>query len=229
MLRRPLTDDELQANPTDRLDLPADSKPRERAASVDEAAELLEALPVDQRALWAVAFYAGLRRGELRALRWSAIDDGVTEIRVEHGWDEVEGEIAPKSAKGVRRVPVAGALRLVMLEHRARTGRRGADLVFGRTAMEPFTPTHVRSSALEAWAVAAVGAFLTGRSGSLEPIGLHECRHTFVSLMHAAGRSLEEIGDYVGHSSAYMTDQYRHLLDGARTEAAAALDALLEA
>lgn len=45
--------------------------------------------------------------------------------------------------------------------------------------------------------------------------------------MHAAGRSLEEIGDYVGHSSAYMTDRYRHLLDGARVEAAAALDALL--
>jgi hypothetical protein len=46
-------------------------------------------------------------------------------------------------------------------------------------------------------------------------------------VMHAAGRSLEEIGDYVGHSSAYMTDRYRHLLDGQRAEAAAALDAYL--
>ena len=34
---------------------------------------------------------------------------------------------------------------------------------------------------------------------------------TFVSLMHTAGKSLEEIGDYVGHSSAYMADRYRHL------------------
>ena len=229
VLRRPLQDDELAVNPTDRLNLPADSKPRERAASPMEAADLLAALPVEHRALWAVAFYAGLRRGELRALRWSAIDDAVTEIRVEHGWDEVEGEIEPKSAKGIRRVPVAGALRLILLEHRARTGRRGADLVFGRTATEPFTPTHVRTVALKAWASVAVGAFLRGESLSRElvPIGLHECRHTFVSLMHAAGRSLEEIGDYVGHSSAYMTDQYRHLLDGARTDAAAALDALL--
>lgn len=32
--------------------------------------------------------------------------------------------------------------------------------------------------------------------------------------MHAAGLTLEEIGDYVGHSSAYMTDRYRHLLEG---------------
>jgi integrase len=227
VLRRPLQDDELTVNPTDRLDLPTGSKPRDRAATPGEAAELLAALPAEDRALWAVAFYAGLRRGELRGLRWSAIDDAVTEIRVEHGWDEVEGEIAPKSAKGVRRVPIAGALRLILLEHRARTGRRGDDLVFGRTATAPFTPTHVRNRALGAWAATSVGAFLHGESIELEPIGLHECRHTFVSLMHAAGRSLEEIGDYVGHSSAWMTDQYRHLLDGARTDAAAALDALL--
>lgn len=38
--------------------------------------------------------------------------------------------------------------------------------------------------------------------------------------MHAAGFSLEEIGDYVGHSSAWMTDRYRHLLAGHEAEAA---------
>src|SRR5205823_7665983 len=86
----------------------------------------------------------------------------------------------------------------------------------------PFTPTHVRERALEAWAVAAVGAFLRGGGldVELEPVGLHECRHSYVSLMHDAGFSLERIGDYVGHSSAYMTDRYRHLLDGHESEAA---------
>jgi integrase len=230
VLRRPLQADELQADPTARLELPVDSRPRERAASPAEAAALLAALAAEDRALWATAFYAGLRRGELRALRWSDLDEALTEIRVSHGWDEVEGEIAPKSEKGIRRVPIAGALRLILLEHKARTGRRGGELIFGRTATAPFTPTHIRDRALGAWAASAVGAFLRGRvDAELEPIGLHECRHTFVSLMVAAGRSLEETGDYVGHSSSYMTDQYRHLLDGARSEAAAALDALLEA
>jgi integrase len=65
--------------------------------------------------------------------------------------------------------------------------------------------------------------------GGLEPIGLHECRHTYVSLMHVAGRSLEEIGDYVGHASTYMTDRYRHLIEGQRQEAADALDVFLAA
>ena len=63
----------------------------------------------------------------------------------------------------------------------------------------------------------------------LVPIGLHECRHSYVSLMHAAGCSSEEIGDYVGHTSTYMTDQYRHLIDGQRDAAADKLDAYLGA
>jgi hypothetical protein len=49
---------------------------------------------------------------------------------------------------------------------------------------------------------------------------MHERRHSYVSLMHDAGFSLERIGDYVGHSCAYMTDAYRHLFDGQETEAA---------
>ena len=88
--------------------------------------------------------------------------------------------------------------------------------MFGRTASEPFTPSHIRKRARDAWAAAG-----------LTPIGLHECRHTYVSLMHAAGLTLERIGDYVGHSSAFMVDHYRRLLDGHEDEAADALDAYL--
>jgi integrase len=208
---------EVPADPTDGLDLPAPSGRRERVASPEAARALVEALPEADRALWATAFYGGLRRGELRALRVSDVDyPAVTTIRVERGWDDVAGEIGPKSAKGTRRVPVPAALRRYLLEHKMRTGRDGDELLFGRTASAPFTPTHVRKQARTAWTVA-----------ELEPLGLHEARHTYVSLMHAAGCSLEEIGDYVGHSSTYMTDRYRHLLDGQRERAAERLDAFL--
>ena len=37
-------------------------------------------------------------------------------------------------------------------------------------------------------------------------------------MLHAAGIPLERIGDYVGHSSTYMTDRYRHLLPDQREE-----------
>ena len=38
--------------------------------------------------------------------------------------------------------------------------------------------------------------------------------------MHDAGFSLERIGDYVGHSSTYMTDRYRHPVEGHEVDAA---------
>jgi site-specific recombinase XerD len=54
------------------------------------------------------------------------------------------------------------------------------------------------------------------KAAALEPISLHECRQTYVTMMHEAGFALEEIGDYVGHNSAYMTDRYRHLRERSR-------------
>jgi hypothetical protein len=55
-------------------------------------------------------------------------------------------------------------------------------------------------------------------------------RLTLVSLMAAAGLPLERIGDYVGHTTTYMVDRYRHLLPGqGAAQDAARLDALLAA
>jgi integrase len=72
--RRALQRQELTANPTLKLVVPAVRERRERVARPAEAEALLEALPADQRALWATALYAGLRRGELQALRWQNVD-----------------------------------------------------------------------------------------------------------------------------------------------------------
>lgn len=44
--------------------------------------------------VWALAFYAGLRRGELRALRVDYVDFDAGLVRVRRGWYDVEGEIA---------------------------------------------------------------------------------------------------------------------------------------
>jgi integrase len=75
-----------------------------------------------------------LARCELRALRDEDVDLERNVIHVRRGWDDVEGEIEPKSEKGTRKAPIAGDLRRYLLAHRARTGRRGEALFFGPTA-----------------------------------------------------------------------------------------------
>jgi integrase len=219
LCRHALERDELLVTPTTNLRLPVATGRRERVASPQEAAKLIEALPAEQHCLWWTAALAGLRRGELRGLRWSDVDLAESVIRVERSWDEKEGAVPPKSRMGNRRVPIPASLRLHLLEHKMRTGRDGEDLVFGATRERPFTPTHVRKLALKAWEAENLKR-REQELPELRPIGLHELRHSYVSLMHDAGFSLERIGDYVGHSSAYMTDAYRHLLEGHEAEAA---------
>jgi integrase len=223
VFRHALERDEINANPTSGLRLPNGIGRRERAASPSEAGELLAALPDALRPIYATAFYAGLRRGELRGLRWKDVDLASGVIKVRRSWDDYAGEITPKSEKGMRTVPVTATLRDELLVLKARTGRDGRDFVFGATADRPFTPSHIRRSAAKAWASANAKRPGEGLK-PLVPIELHSCRHTFVSLMHDAGLSLERIGDYVGHSSTYMTDRYRHLLEGHEQEAARMLD-----
>ena len=163
------------------------------------------------RPIYATAFYAGLRRGELRGLRWEDVNLAKGVIQVRRSWDDYAGEITPKSAKGTRTVPLTALLRDHLVSLKTTTGRDGRD--FGSTADRPFTPSHIRKQAANAWE-AANKQRAEQNKPLLVRIELHSCRHTFVSLMHDAGLSLERIGDYVGHGSTYTTDCYRHLLEG---------------
>lgn len=67
------------------------------------------------------------------------------------------------------------------------------------------------------------------RRAELVPIGLHECRHTFASLVIAAGVNAKAITAYLGHASIQTTfDLYGHLMPGNEDEAVALVDAYLE-
>lgn len=61
-------------NPTRNLDTPAIRSKPKHITDPGEAERLLAALREPDRAVWATAIYAGLRRGELRALRWEDVD-----------------------------------------------------------------------------------------------------------------------------------------------------------
>src|SRR5439155_1971290 len=100
----------LAVNPTLGLDLPMGKGRRTRVADPAEAAKLIEVLPMPERAIWAVATYAGLRLAEIRALRVSDMDFEDGRIHVRRSWDQQEGVIDVKSEAGNRDVPLLAAL-----------------------------------------------------------------------------------------------------------------------
>jgi len=217
LYRRALHRDEVSADPTHGLELPANRGHRDRIASPKDAAALLAALPDEDRPLWAVALYAGLRIGELRALRWARVDFAAGVIRVERGWDDVEGEIEVKTGAGRRAVPLAGLVRRELAALKLRTGRDGTDLVFGRTAALPFVRSTIRSRARAAWKAAGLA--------SLTP---HEARHCAASYLIAAGLNAKQLSVYIGHSDIRTTyNRYGHLMPGDEAEATRQLDAYL--
>jgi integrase len=207
-------------NPTTLLDLEAPQRRRKvRIVSPAEGRRMLEALPPGERALWATALYGGLRRGELRALRWSDVDLGRSEIRVERSWDQEEGPIDPKSETSTRTVPLLAILRDYLDQCKLATGRDEDELVFGRTSSEAFVPSTVRSRAIAAWTEAGI-----------EPIKLHDCRHSFASTLIESGiANAKAIQEAMGHASITMTyDLYGHMLPGSRDEVRERADAYLE-
>jgi integrase len=109
-------------------------------------------------------------------------------------------------------------LRDHLLDHKLRTGGRAEVLAFGRTDGRPFSGSALRTRALRTW-----------QAAELAPITMHECRHTFASLMIAAGVNAKALSTYMGHANIGITyDRYGHLMPGSEDEAAELLNAYLE-
>lgn len=202
--------DLIPFSPCQHLDVPRARGRRERIASPVEAAALIAALPTEDKALWATFMYSGLRVSEARALRWTDVDLDSNVFRVQRTWTDDGGEEdGTKSGWDAHRiVAIIPELRPLIVAHMLATGRRGDDLVFGRTARLPLVRSTVRNRAVRAWKRAGLNA--------IQP---HECRHSFGSLLAAAGVNAGERQRQMGHASSAMMDRYTHGFDGSVTEA----------
>ena len=113
-------------------------------------------------------------------------------------------------------MPIAAVLREYLDQHLLSLGW-SEGYVFGTSSGQPFGYTGTMNKAKKPW-----------KDAKLQPIGLHETRHTFASLMIAAGVNAKALSTYMGHSSITITlDRYGHLFPGNEGEAAGLLDAYL--
>ena len=169
--RRACAREGLPINPTRELELPAVRSKEVKIVSKAVAERLLEELPPEGRPVWATALYAGLRYGELRALRWGSVklskDRG--RIRVTESWDPKAGKIEPKSRKSRRTIPIPRRLREVLLEHRGRCGNPAKDaFLFGLDARTPFRLEQLYRRADRAWEFHAARRACLGRFGTAD-------------------------------------------------------------
>ena len=114
-------------------------------------------------------------------------------------------------------MPLLAVLRDYLDQHRLDSEADAEALVFGRSTATPFAPMAIGKRAKKAW-----------QAGKLEPITLHECRHTFASLLIDSGANPKAVQEFMGHSKIQTTfDVYGHLFPGSHDEVRARMDTYL--
>ncbi len=219
--RRARAREGVPINPTRDLELPVPTPSEVEIVGPEVAASLLGVLPLTERAIWATALYAGLRYGELRALRWEAVDLDRRLIEVRESWDPKEGPIEPKTRRSRRAVPMPSLLHRMLVNLLAEDDNPDARALVFRVADEkPFQAERLYRYADHYWSKASL----------TERLRLHQARHTYASFMIAAGVNPKALSSFMGHSSITVTfDLYGHLMPGTEAEGAALLDAYLGA
>jgi integrase len=159
----------------------------------EEADDLLAGAEREWRAMIALGLKAGLRQGEMLALRWADVDLDAGRLSVRRNtW---LGHIGtPKGGKG-RDVPLCETAVSELRAH-----RRSSTLVFSALAGAALTANACRGPLLRACA----------RAG-LRRIGWHVLRHTFASHLVMRGAPLKAVQELLGHSTIEMTMRYAHL------------------
>jgi integrase len=175
-----------------------------------------------------LASLCGLRRGEITALRWKAVDLENGQLAVVASTEQTDaGGIREKEAKSGRARTVAMAAmaieelrrwRVQQAEELLRLGVRANDdwhvvTQADGSPLQPRSLTHVVSAFLKEWRVT-----------------LHGLRHSHASHMLASNIHPKILQERLGHSSIAITmDIYSHLMPNMQCEAASTVDGVMRA
>jgi integrase len=188
----------LPRNPVSDVEKPVQRRSVEiEVFSPEEVMALVRKAASEQdAAIYLVAAFTGLRRGELVALRWRDVGFLRSHIRVTASYTE-GGLSTPKSGKA-RSVPMAP----VVAETLARLAQHDSDdaLVFPGTH-----GTYLDASALYRRYKAAL------RRAGLRDLRFHDLRHTFgTQVIGNPQVSILQLKEWMGHADIDTTMKYLH-------------------
>jgi integrase len=179
-----------------------------RVLAPAEVERLLHAAATTQdRAVFAVAAFAGLRMGELRALRWADVDFDLACIHVRGSY--CQGRFDPPKSGRVRSVPLIPQAADPLQAIRFTCAGRPEELVFMSRLGRVIDDSRLRRRFYE-----------TLDRARLRPMRFHDLRHSFATLAVQAF-PLTDVAAFMGHADISTTMIYIHHMP--RLDAAARL------
>jgi integrase len=215
----------IEANPASKLGrFTKSEKPVRQASAMSrvEAEQFLASVKEfspDLYPLFLMALRAGLRKGELIAVKWGDVqfgngeDDSNRYLLVQRNF--VHGKFTSPKSKKSRRVDLSRELRRVLIE--LRDARLLAAMMVGKASIadDLIFPSKA-GTVLDPNNLVHYHFLPCLEHAGLRRFRFHDLRHTFGSLLIQDGAPLAYVKEQMGHSSIQITvDTYGHLIPGA--------------
>ena len=172
---------------------------------------------------FSIAFYTGMRKGEINALRWSDIDGNVIHVRRSVAQklkgENKDMETPPKNKSSYRDLQIPLPLMDILADHKARqqSDERWSPeyRVCGGAAFLRDTSIENKNKAYQ-------------KAAGVPHIRIHDFRHTHASLLVNEGISIQEVSRRLGHSKVEITwNTYAHLYPREEERALAVLNRIV--
>jgi integrase len=220
----------IPTNVADLVDPPRVIRREMQALNPEQARQVLEAARSDDlEALWMIAITAGLRQGELLALKWPEVDFEHGTLRVIASLIRLAGQepqlAEPKSRRSRRQVELSTAAIDSLRRHRtaAIEGALHAGRSYDRNGFVFSRPDGRPLSATTTW---KCWRRLLLRAGA-PVMPFHSARHTAATLCLAAGVHPKKVSEMLGHATISITlDTYSHVIPTMHRDAARVMDEL---
>lgn len=232
ILQEAVRDELLVKNPCADLKAPSIDTKEKEPLTVQQAAAFRALLDAAEPRPTLVAFrlmlFAGLRRGEVIALRWSDFNPDASEIYVRRTLvtSTMEFKDGTKTDAGIRTIPLdAGTVDYLK---RFRTVQSEKLVALGKNVQEACICADANSRCMHPENLSrSLRRF--GKTNGFPGVTPHILRHTYCTLLFAAGTDLKTVQTLMGHNDPTTTMRiYTHYVKDKGVQAAAAVNALME-
>lgn len=154
---------------------------------------------------FSIAFYTGLRKGEIHALQWSDIDNGYLSVKrsITQKIKGEDRETLPKNRSSIRILQLPNQLIKILNEHKYRCKNIAGfsekyKICGGDRSLRDTTIQHRNQT--------------YSMLANVKTIRIHDFRHFHASLLANEGINIQEIARRLGHSKIEITwNKYSHL------------------
>ncbi|MBN2026601.1 MAG: site-specific integrase [Actinobacteria bacterium] len=218
ILRWAVTLELIPRDPTAAIRVPKTRRKELTIITPEQYKKLLSACAEDLYDLVAIAGLAGLRQGEIVALRWKDIDFEYGVIRVMRNYFPGHGFSDLKTASSRRAVPIVATLdEILRLRYQEQKKLPPDALVFPNSKGKPLDRARFFPRFKEAL-----------KKAELPDMSFHDLRHFYASLGIASGMDPKALQVAMGHSSIQVTmDVYGHLFPGSYDKALAKMEEIM--